>query len=53
MGRLSLQMLLEQIESGTVPPARQTVAPELIVRGSTAPARGSADSARSKYAPLS
>src|SRR3954447_20614069 len=39
MGRLSLQMLLEQIESGTVPPARQTVAPELIVRGSTAPAR--------------
>jgi DNA-binding LacI/PurR family transcriptional regulator len=39
MGRLSLHVLLEQIEGGVVPSAAKTVAPELIVRASTAPAR--------------
>src|SRR3954470_13557072 len=38
MGRLSLHVLLEQIEGGVVPSAPTTVAPELIVRASTAPA---------------
>jgi DNA-binding LacI/PurR family transcriptional regulator len=36
MGRRSLLLLLEQIESGGRSPARETVAPELIVRASTA-----------------
>ena len=40
MGRLSLHVLLEQIEGGIVSSARTTVAPELVVRASTAPARG-------------
>jgi DNA-binding LacI/PurR family transcriptional regulator len=40
MGRRSLHLLLEQIEAGDRAPARETVAPELIVRGSTGPARG-------------
>ena len=40
MGRLSLHVLLEQIEGGVVSSARTTVAPELVVRASTAPARG-------------
>jgi DNA-binding LacI/PurR family transcriptional regulator len=39
MGRRSLLLLLEQIESGVRTPARETVAPELVVRASTA-ARG-------------
>jgi DNA-binding LacI/PurR family transcriptional regulator len=36
MGRRSLLLLLEQIESGVREPRRETVAPELIVRASTA-----------------
>jgi DNA-binding LacI/PurR family transcriptional regulator len=36
MGRRSLLMLLEQIESGVRTPTRETVAPELVVRASTA-----------------
>jgi DNA-binding LacI/PurR family transcriptional regulator len=39
MGRLSLHVLLEQIEGGVVSSARTTVAPELVVRASTAPVR--------------
>jgi DNA-binding LacI/PurR family transcriptional regulator len=35
MGRRSLLLLLEQIESGVREPRRETVAPELIVRAST------------------
>jgi DNA-binding LacI/PurR family transcriptional regulator len=41
MGRRSLLLLLEQIESGTRAPARETVPPELIVRASTAGVGGS------------
>jgi DNA-binding LacI/PurR family transcriptional regulator len=40
MGRRSLLLLLEQIESGVRTPARETVAPELVVRASTAAAGG-------------
>ena len=41
MGRRSLPLLLEQIEGGIAqPPRATTVAPELVVRASTAPARG-------------
>ena len=40
MGRRSLLLLLEQIESGVRTPARETVAPELIVRASTTAAAG-------------
>jgi DNA-binding LacI/PurR family transcriptional regulator len=36
MGRRSLLLLLEQIESGVRTPTRETVAPELVVRASTA-----------------
>jgi DNA-binding LacI/PurR family transcriptional regulator len=36
MGRRSLLLLLEQIESGVREPRRETVPPELIVRASTA-----------------
>jgi DNA-binding LacI/PurR family transcriptional regulator len=36
IGRRSLHLLLEQIERGTREPVRETVAPELIVRASTA-----------------
>ena len=35
MGRRSLLLLLEQIESGVRTPRRETVAPELVVRAST------------------
>jgi DNA-binding LacI/PurR family transcriptional regulator len=38
MGRRSLHLLLEQIERGERTPARETVAPALIVRASTATA---------------
>jgi DNA-binding LacI/PurR family transcriptional regulator len=38
MGRRSLHLLLAQIERGERSPARETVAPELIVRASTGPA---------------
>ena len=41
MGRRSLLLLLEQIESGTRAPVRETVPPELIVRASTAGVGGS------------
>ena len=42
MGRRSLLLLLEQIESGVREPRRETVPPELIVRASSrAPTRGS------------
>jgi DNA-binding LacI/PurR family transcriptional regulator len=41
MGRRSLLLLLEQIETGVRTPRRETVAPELIVRASTATAAGS------------
>jgi DNA-binding LacI/PurR family transcriptional regulator len=41
MGRRSLLLLLEQIESGTRSPARETVPPELIVRASTTSVGGS------------
>ena len=37
MGRLSLHVLLEQIEGASLAAPRTTVAPELIVRASTAP----------------
>jgi DNA-binding LacI/PurR family transcriptional regulator len=37
MGRLSLVVLLEQIEGGTSGPFRTTVTPELVVRASTGP----------------
>ena len=40
MGRRSLLLLLEQIETGDRTPVRETVAPELIVRASTSRARG-------------
>ena len=40
MGRRSLLLLLDQIESGVRTPARETVAPELIVRASTTAAAG-------------
>jgi DNA-binding LacI/PurR family transcriptional regulator len=40
MGRLSLHVLLEQIEGGVVAAPRTTVAPTLIVRASTGPAPG-------------
>jgi DNA-binding LacI/PurR family transcriptional regulator len=40
MGRRSLLLLLEQIESGVRTPERETVAPELVVRASTAAAGG-------------
>ena len=39
MGRRSLLLLLEQIESGVRTPSRQTVAPELVVRASSTRAR--------------
>jgi DNA-binding LacI/PurR family transcriptional regulator len=38
MGRLSLHVLLEQIEGGVAAAPRTTVAPALIVRASTGPA---------------
>ena len=38
MGRRSLHLLLEQIESGVRVPRRETVPPELIVRASSAAA---------------
>jgi DNA-binding LacI/PurR family transcriptional regulator len=41
LGRRSLLLLLEQIESGTRAPVRETVPPELIVRASTAGVGGS------------
>jgi DNA-binding LacI/PurR family transcriptional regulator len=41
MGRRSLLLLLEQIESGSRTPTRETVPPELIVRASTRPVDGS------------
>jgi DNA-binding LacI/PurR family transcriptional regulator len=37
MGRLSLVVLLDQIEGGTSGPFRTTVTPELVVRASTGP----------------
>jgi DNA-binding LacI/PurR family transcriptional regulator len=40
MGRRSLLLLLEQIETGVRTPTRETVAPELVVRASTAAAGG-------------
>jgi DNA-binding LacI/PurR family transcriptional regulator len=40
MGRLSLHVLLEQIEGGVTAAPRTTVAPALIVRASTGPAPG-------------
>jgi len=40
MGRRSLLLLLEQIESGVRTQARETVAPELVVRDSTTAATG-------------
>jgi len=40
MGRRSLLLLLEQIETGDRTPVRETVAPELIVRASTAKVGG-------------
>jgi DNA-binding LacI/PurR family transcriptional regulator len=40
MGRLSLHVLLEQIEGGIVAAPRTTVAPTLIVRASTGPPPG-------------
>jgi DNA-binding LacI/PurR family transcriptional regulator len=39
MGRSSLRMLLELMESSGQPPQRVTIAPELVVRRSTAPPR--------------
>jgi DNA-binding LacI/PurR family transcriptional regulator len=39
MGRRSLLLLLDQIESGVRSPVRETVAPELIARASTTAAR--------------
>jgi DNA-binding LacI/PurR family transcriptional regulator len=41
MGRRSLLLLLEQIESGSRAPVRETVPPELIVRASTTSVGGS------------
>src|SRR5262245_8761060 len=40
MGRLSLHVLLEQIEGGVIAAPRTTVAPTLIVRASTGPPPG-------------
>ena len=40
MGRRSLLLLLEQIETGVRTPVRETVAPELVVRASTAASGG-------------
>ena len=41
MGRRSLLLLLEQIESRSRAPVRETVPPELIVRASTTSVGGS------------
>ena len=40
MGRRSLLLLLDQIESGVRTPARETVVPELVVRASTTAVAG-------------
>ena len=40
MGRRSLLLLLEQIETGVRTPVRETVAPELVVRASTVASGG-------------
>jgi DNA-binding LacI/PurR family transcriptional regulator len=45
MGRLSLHVLLEQIEGGAAAAPRTTVAPALIVRSSTGPPPGQPTSA--------
>ena len=37
MGRRSLLLLLSEIDNGTRSTTRETVAPELVVRASTAP----------------
>jgi DNA-binding LacI/PurR family transcriptional regulator len=41
MGRRSLHLLLEQLESGAREPVRETVPPELVVRASTTSVAGS------------
>ena len=40
LGRRCLHILLSRIEGEAGPPARVVVAPELVVRDSTGPARG-------------